>query len=76
MVMIHLLTTISRILQVSKKSKYSSALYQHAILILEASNASFKHPADTEEIIRRLEKCQEIYAQTKSAYADMITATI
>lgn len=76
MVMIHLLTTISRILQVSKKSKYSSALYHHAILILEASKASFKHPADTEEIIRRFEKCQEIYAQTKSAYADMSTATM
>lgn len=66
MVMIHLLETISRILQVSRKSSYSDALFHHAELILEAAKASFNNPADTAEIIKRFDKCREIYARTQS----------
>ncbi|SES82536.1 Uncharacterized membrane protein [Nitrosomonas marina] len=68
MVMIHLLETISRILQVSRKPQYSEALYNHAKLIMESSKESFRNPSDTQEIIKRFEKCQIIYEHARSKF--------
>ncbi|SFK56850.1 Uncharacterized membrane protein [Nitrosomonas aestuarii] len=70
MVMIHLLETISRILQVSKNSQYSQALFHHAELILEASKESFQSTSDKNEIIERFEKCQVIFEQGQKIFPD------
>lgn len=70
MVMIHLLETISRILQVSRKSQYSDALFGHAKLIMESSKESFRNPTDAREIGKRFEKCQAIYKQATAGFAD------
>ncbi|MCP5246752.1 MAG: DUF2254 domain-containing protein [Burkholderiales bacterium] len=66
MVMIHLLETISRILQVSRKSQYSDVLFNHAELIMKSSKENFRNPSDAEEIAKRFEKCQAIYKNTKT----------
>ena len=66
MVMIHLLETISRILQVSRKSQYSDALFNHAELIIKSSKEHFRNSSDAEEIAKRFEKCQAIYKNTKT----------
>ncbi len=76
MVMIHLLETISRILQVSENSQYSQALFHHAELILEASKESFQSTLDKNEIIKRFEKCQKIFEQGNARFPDMNQSTI
>ena len=76
LVMIHLLETISRILQVSKKSLYSDALFKHASLIFEESKESLRNDSDKKEIIRRFEKCEEFYKQNKAKFPDINKATI
>ena len=69
MVMIHLLETISRILQVSGKAQYSDVLINQAELIMESSNENFQIPSDAQKINKQFEKCQRIYKQTKARFA-------
>lgn len=71
MVMIHLLETISRILQVSKNTQYSQALFHHAELILEASKESFQNTSDKNEITKRFEKCQKVFEQGNARFPNM-----
>ncbi|HBV21437.1 MAG TPA: hypothetical protein DEF07_06925 [Nitrosomonas sp.] len=71
MVMIHLLETISRILQVNKNPQYSQALFHHAELILEASKESFQSTSDKNELIKRFDKCQKIFEQSNARFPDM-----
>ena len=70
-VMLHLIETISRILQISKKKSCSDVLFRHAELMLEATRESFQRSTDIEEAVKRFEKCQTVYQQSVERFKNL-----